>query len=137
MKLLPPDSKSIVSLSLFFTSELTTRRKRLISFAAIGPMILLLCGHAYSQGVGASGDLKGTVTDANRAVISSAKIVVVASETGLQRSTLTDDAGEYRMYGLAPTTYDVSAIFQGFETAIKKGVVVTVGETVIVDFQLN
>jgi hypothetical protein len=91
----------------------------------------------YAQGVGASGELKGTLTDPNRAAISGAKVVAVAVNTGLQRTAVTTDSGEYRLTGLAPASYDVSASFQGFETSLKKGVMLTVGETVVVDFQLG
>src|SRR5437773_939873 len=136
MKLLTPGSKRIPSLFLL-TSRINRMIRKGVSCIAPGVLVFILYGCAYGQGVGASGNLKGTVTDANRAVVSSAKIAVVASETVLQRTTLTDDAGEYGMYGLAPTIYDVSVAFQGFEPAVKKGIIVTVGETVIVDFQLN
>lgn len=102
---------------------------------AVAALIPLHC--AYAQGSGASCDIKGTVMDANRASVPNAKILIVATQTGLQRTISTDDAGEYHVSGLTPTTYDVSAEFQGFETALRKSVTVTVGETVIVDFQLS
>src|SRR5213593_251544 len=137
MKLMPPGMNHIASLVFPLTSGTRPLRKSVICLTTLGALVLIFFGRAYCQGVGASGDLKGTVTDANRAVVSGARVVVMASEMGLQRNTLTDDFGEYRVSGLAPTSYDVSVAFQGFETAVKKGIIVTVGETVIVDFQLN
>ena len=109
---------------------------KLIFLLALAITVIIPIDYAYAQGAGASGDIKGTVRDANNAVVSNARILVVATQTALQRTTLTDDSGEYRVSSLTPTTYDVSAEFQGFETAIQKGVTVRVGETVIVDFQL-
>src|SRR5437870_2855827 len=111
--------------------------QQLISFFGLTAVVVILSGPAHCQGVGASGDIKGMVTDANHATVPKVKILVVATQTGLQRSLLTDDAGEFWVTDLAPTTYDVSAEFQGFETAIQKNVTVTIGQTVIVDFQLS
>ena len=106
--------------------------QQLISFFGLTAVVVILSGPAHCQGVGASGDIKGMVTDANHATVPKVKILVVATQTGLQRSLLTDDAGEFWVTDLAPTTYDVSAEFQGFETAIQKNVTVTIGQTVIV-----
>ncbi len=111
--------------------------KRLICLLALAVTVLIPIGCACAQGAGASGDLKGTVTDPNHATVPNTKILVVATQTGLQRSVLTDSSGEYRVSGLTPTTYDVTAEFQGFETATQKSITVTVGETVVVDFQLS
>ncbi len=112
--------------------------KKSICLPTVGALaLLILVGRAYGQGAGASGDIKGTVTDPNHAAVPNARIVVVATQTGLQRIVFTDSSGEYRVPGLTPTTYDLTAEFQGFETASKKSVTVTVGETVLVDFQLS
>src|SRR5437773_7451014 len=109
----------------------------LFRLSVVSLLFVIAGGTARAQGVGASGELRGLVTDQNRATIAGAKIVATAAETGLQRSLIVSESGEYRFPNLPPATYDVSAAFQGFETAIKKGVIVTVGETVVLDFQLN
>lgn len=111
--------------------------QQLLRFLALGALGMAVCGRVYCQGVGASGDIKGSVTDANQAAVPRARILVVATQTGLLRRTVTDDAGAFRVADLTPTTYDVTAEFVGFERAIHKNVVVTVGQTVIVDFQLS
>lgn len=111
--------------------------KKFISLLGSGLLCLLLFGGAHAQGVGSSGDIKGTVTDPKGAVLPNAAVAVVGTETGLRRTAVTDDAGQYRVTNLPPATYDVSAELHGFDTALRKGVTVTIGETVLADFQLN
>ena len=43
----------------------------------------------------------------------------------------------YGMTGLAPASYEVSAAVPGFESQVWKNVVLNLGETVIVDFQMK
>jgi hypothetical protein len=111
--------------------------KKFICLLGSGLLCLLLFGGAHAQGVGSSGDIKGTVTDPNGAILPNAAIAVVRTETGLRRRAVTDDAGQYRVTNLPPATYDVSAELHGFDTAVRKGVTVTIGETVLADFQLK
>ncbi len=91
----------------------------------------------HAQGVGSSGNIKGTVTDANAANVPKATIVVVATQTGLRRTVETTVSGQYVVPGLSPATYDVSAEVRGFQTEVRKGVVVGIGQTALVDFQLK
>ncbi len=99
--------------------------------------LALASSAAYAQGVGASGDIKGTVTDPTGAVLPKATVAVVETERGFRRTTTTDDNGQYRVTGLPPATYDVSVEISGFQREVRKRVVVTVGETVVLDFQLK
>ncbi|HZE82280.1 MAG TPA: TonB-dependent receptor, partial [Candidatus Polarisedimenticolia bacterium] len=103
---------------------------------------LLLClvfatGVVHAQGVGASGDITGTVTDPSGAGIPKATILVVETDKGIQHTAETDTSGEYRLAGLAPATYDVTVKISGFQTAVQKGVILTVGATVVVDFHVK
>jgi len=90
-----------------------------------------------AQGVGASADLTRTVTDPVGAEVPNAKVTVTDAEKGLQRSVLTDEHGFYRVSGLAPSNYSVSVEHNGFQTEVSKGVVLTVGQTLVLDFHLK
>ena len=111
--------------------------KRLISLLGSGLLCLLLFGGAHAQGVGSSGEIKGTVIDPNGAVLTNVAVAVVGVETGFRRTAVTDDAGQYRVTNLPPATYDISAELHGFDTAVRKSVTVTIGERVLADFQLK
>jgi hypothetical protein len=101
--------------------------------------VLLLTGThlATAQGVGSSGDLRGTITDSSGAVLANATVRAVDTQTGLQRSATTDSAGEYRLTGLSPAAYDVSVQIAGFETQTQKGVIISVGEAAFANFRLK
>ncbi len=104
----------------------------------VGVLLWLLSpAHIQAQGVGASGDLKGTVTDPAGAVLPGATITLVDVARGLSRTETTDTQGEYLFAAVRPATYDLRAERTGFETQVKKGIVVSVGQTAIVDFTLK
>jgi hypothetical protein len=92
---------------------------------------------AHAQGVGASGEITGTVTDSSGGIMPKATITVVDTQTGLKRTATTNNSGQFRVAGLSPATYDVSAEMAGFATEIRKSVTVAVGQIVISDFKLN
>jgi hypothetical protein len=91
----------------------------------------------HAQGVGSSGDINGTITDPTGAVVPKVNVTAVETDRGTHHTGISDDRGQYRITGLSPSTYDVTAQIAGFGAEIQKGVVVTVGTTTIVDFRLN
>jgi hypothetical protein len=99
--------------------------------------VLLAAGAASGQGVGASGTVSGTVTDPSGAVVPKATIIAVETARGIRYSATTDQTGQYRLTGLLPASYNVTAQMAGFQTVTQQGVLVTVGGSVIVDFRLQ
>ena len=73
---------------------------------------------AAAQGVGSSGDIRGTVTDPAGALVPKATIVAEDTEKGIRRTSVTDENGQYEFPGLPPTAYTVTAKFSGFQTEI-------------------
>lgn len=92
---------------------------------------------ASAQGVGASADLIGTVTDPSGGNVPNAKVTVIDTAKGVKRSIVTDEHGSYRVSGLAPASYKVSVEHAGFQTEVVSGVVLTVGQTLDLDFHLK
>jgi hypothetical protein len=92
---------------------------------------------SHAQGVGASGEISGTVIDPAGAAIPNAKVTVSDVEKGLKRSVLADSSGQYRVAGLPPSHYRVSAEYTSFQTEVQTDVVVTVGQVVALDFHLK
>ena len=111
------------------------RSTRLLACALF--CLFLAAGMAHAQGVGASGNINGTVTDPSGAAIPHVAITALETDRGIQYTSASDDAGRYQFVGLPPATYDVTAQVSGFQTVVQKSVVVTVGGTAIVDFQLK
>src|ERR1700723_2767518 len=92
---------------------------------------------AHAQGVGSSGEISGTVIDASGGVLPKATINVIETQTGLKRTAMTNDTGQFRIVGLSPATYDVSAQMAGFATEIRRGLTVAIGQTVTSDFKMK
>jgi hypothetical protein len=92
---------------------------------------------AYGQGVGTSGEITGTVTDSAGGLLLKATVNVVDPQTGLKRTAMTNGSGQFRVPGLSPAAYDVSAEMAGFATEIRRGVTVAIGQTVVSDFKLK
>ncbi|MGZ4845058.1 MAG: outer membrane beta-barrel protein, partial [Candidatus Angelobacter sp.] len=110
---------------------------RLVHLLRIFLACLLLTGMVYAQGVGASGDIKGTVTDPSGAVVTNANVTATDVAKGIKHTVATDNSGQYRLTGLQPATYSVSVSKSGFQSEIAKSVVVNVGQTSTVDFPMK
>lgn len=110
---------------------------RSFKILSISLICLFITGLVCAQGLGASGEMKGTVTDPSGAIVANATVTVTDVARGIKRTVTTDATGEYRVPGLAPATYSVSVSKSGFQPEIAKAVVVTIGQTSSVDFHLK
>ncbi len=70
------------------------------------------------------GTLRGTVEDSSGARVPSAAIVVQSQASGLQRTAMADDRGEFRVDDLPPGAYRVLASKPGFAPAASDATVV-------------
>ena len=77
----------------------------------------------FAQGVGASGDIKGKVSDTTGAIMQNVAVAVEDTDRGVRRAGTTDFAGQYLITGLPPAIYHVSAAMPGFESQLHKNVV--------------
>jgi hypothetical protein len=79
------------------------------------------------------GTILGTVTDSTGASIVGAKVVIRNVDTGVERTTETNDAGQYRVPELQVGTYEVTVTKGGFQRSVTKGVVLDVAAERVVD----
>src|ERR1051326_566972 len=98
---------------------------------------MLLSGMVFAQGIGASGDIRGTVTDPSGAVVTGANVTATDIAKGIKHTVATDANGQYRLAGLQPATYSLSVSKSGFQSELAKNVVVNVGQTSTVDFPMK
>ena len=98
---------------------------------------LLLSGLAFAQGLGASGDIKGTVTDPSGAVVNDASVTATDIARGIKHTVTTDANGQFRFAALPPTAYSLSVSKSGFQSEVAKNIVVTVGQTNTVNFPMK
>jgi Carboxypeptidase regulatory-like domain/TonB dependent receptor len=108
--------------------------------AGIVAVLLLCCAvapSAHAQGVGASGSIRGTVTDATGAVVPHAAVEVLDVDRGQTYDTFTDASGQYQFNSLQPATYSVTAHNTGFQTETQTGLSLNIGQVAVVDFHLK
>ena len=98
---------------------------------------LLLAGMAFGQGLGTSGDIRGTVTDPSGAVVSNAVVTATNVDKGIKHSVNTDANGQFFITGLPPAVYSVSVTKSGFQPEVAKSVVVNIGQSLIVNFPMK
>lgn len=101
-----------------------------------GLSLLLLATHSLAQ-TGATGAIRGTVTDATGAVVPGAEVRVTSVATGEKRAARTQDDGTYVLPLLPPGEYAVEAAMSGFRTTARAGVIVTVTETTVLPIRLE
>src|SRR5579871_131918 len=99
--------------------------------------LLAMSVMVYAQGVGSSGDIRGVVRDPSGAVLPNVSVTATDTATGYQRTTTTDNSGQYHFPGLPPATYDVMTKASGFATEVRKAMTVGVGRIVTADFALK
>src|SRR5690242_19874488 len=96
-----------------------------------GLLLLSLKLTAYPQGTTAV--ISGIIRDQTGAVLPGVSVQVTNRDTGVSRTTMTDEAGRYRVSALDAGTYTVQGSLSWFRTVVKDGVTLTVGSQVVVD----
>jgi hypothetical protein len=84
-----------------------------------------------------AGRIVGTVTDPNRAVVPSAKVVITNTGTNQAQYLTTNSAGEFVLTPADPGFYNVAISASGFGTSDVNGVQVLVGQSARVDVELK
>jgi|GEM_PF-407005 len=79
----------------------------------------------------------GLVGDASGAAIPGARVAVRNVETNVDRTILTDEAGNYTLTNLPPGSYELTAEAQGFRRAVQRGIVLQVGQALRLDMKLE
>src|SRR5437764_7424754 len=83
------------------------------------------------------GAISGSVTDASGAIIPGAAVTATDTATGSKLTATTTAAGIYSFVSLPPGAYEVSASQKGFETTLRKGVIVTVDQSTTVNLSMK
>ena len=91
----------------------------------------MLSGQTYQGGI------RGTVTDAQGASITSVKVVLADQATNVSRSTVTNSTGEYVFNAVDPATYSITAESPNFKKYLRQNVTVAAEQAVTVDFQMQ
>lgn len=108
-------------------------RNSLRTWLLLSVAALFAVGTAGAQT--STGNLRGTVTDAQGTPTADAQVTARDLETNVQRSATTSSTGFYYLGGLRPARYELSVRRLGFAQQTRT-VQLQIGQTLDVDFQL-
>ena len=124
-----------MSSSEYNTAAVT--RRALTALRITGMLLLsLLFAHAPASAQLTSGTISGTIVDQTTAALPGTTVTMTNTGTGLIRTVVTNERGFYEAPNLPLGNYEVSASLQGFGTAVRQDVQLTVGRTVVIDMAL-
>src|SRR5262245_21371462 len=103
----------------------------------LGIIFILTCSlNAAPQSQISSGDVRGIVVDTTGALIAGASVVLTHAETGLQRRTWAGESGEWSIFALAPSAYQLRVDADGFAPHTQF-IRVGVGQTLSLEVRLH
>jgi hypothetical protein len=102
-----------------------------------GLLAALLLPTAIAFGQLTSGNITGTVFDPTGATVPNANVVVMNQATGVQNTTNTTSAGDYRFENLPVGRYTLTVTATGFDKAEVRDVNVTLNQTLTTNFNLT
>lgn len=97
--------------------------------------LFLMASLALAQATG--GVILGTVSDTTGGIIPGATITVKNLSTGIAYKIVTDELGGYRVPGLPPGDYEVTAELEGFKTEVVTGIKLAVGQQAVINVTLE
>src|SRR5260370_17103714 len=91
--------------------------------ACLNLLFGLLIGVASNESARAQsvyGAISGLITDSSSAIVANAKVTLVNEGTGIQRSVLSNNTGEYVFSQVIPGAYSIGLDAPGFKTVYRK-----------------
>jgi hypothetical protein len=104
-------------------TQLVARALHFFVCASMVAALAATCNAQFTASIG------GTVKDSSGALISGANVTVTNNETGKTQQTVTGDEGFFRVSGLPPGTYTVSADAGGFKKKVIENLLLHAEET--------
>src|SRR5579875_3103255 len=89
-------------------------------------LLALLAGTGYLGSQAVNATLLGTVTDASGAVVIDARVLATEVNTGVSRSSQTNNSGNYTFPDLPPGQYSVTVESPGFKRDVRQNITVIV-----------
>jgi hypothetical protein len=110
-------------------------KKISIALSAMLVCLALFAVSAFSQQITAT--ISGTITDPAGAVVAGATVAATSVETGLAKTALTNDDGNYTITFLPPGSYNITVNKTGFEQITRENIKLEVAQTASIDITLG
>src|SRR5437016_5859528 len=91
---------------------------------------IIISSSAFAQSV--TGNISGSVTDPNGAVVAGASVTLVNDQTKDKRDQVTNDSGRFNFASVQPGVYSLKIEHQGFETLLRTKVVLSANEALAI-----
>ncbi len=111
-----------------------------MSMRLVAVALTIACASVWNAAVFAqqtNGTILGRVLDAQGAAVPGVSVTAKNPQTGYIRTVVSDTGGVYRLSALPVGQYEITVELAGFNTLERKGIVVSVGQTLTVDFELR
>ena len=86
-------------------------------------IVLMACGNVWAQ---ATAQISGAVQDQSGAVLPGVEVTATQTETGVRRTTVTNETGTYVLPNLPLGSYRLETALPGFRTFVQTGIVLQV-----------
>ena len=101
-------------------------RHRLVEIPASALLVVLLSVTSVAAQAVSTAQVNGTVKDPSGAGLPGVTVTATQTDTGLMRTTVTDDTGSYILQNLPVGPYRLEAELQGFRKFVQTGIVLQV-----------
>ena len=118
-------------------TTVSTRVRRFGIWRGAGLIISIMLLTAPLAMAQATGTINGRVLDPGDAVLPGVTVTAVNLDTGVTRTTVTNELGAYSMPGLDPGAYSITTELAGFTPAKQDRVTLALNTTITVDFTLT
>src|SRR3989454_7441140 len=98
-------------------------------------VIALASGLMFGQSFSAA--ITGVVRDATGAVLPGVSVTAKHTDSGLTRTVLSSETGDYRMPSLPVGEYEMTAELSGFKQQVRRGINLVVTQEAVVNFTLE
>jgi hypothetical protein len=107
------------------------RMKRVVFSIWNGSLILVLgCAGLWAQ---ATAEISGSVRDQSGAVLPGVEVTATQIDTGIRRSSITNETGSYALPNLPLGPYRFEAVLPGFRAFVQTGIVLQVNSNPVIN----
>src|SRR5437870_4812730 len=103
-------------------------------FVFVLPVFIAVTGDGWTQ---STAQISGTVKDATGAVLPGVEVTATQTETGIARSTISNETGGYDLPNLPLGPYKLEAALAGFRTLVQTGIVLQVNSNPVINVTLE
>src|SRR5207244_2253439 len=97
-------------------------------------IVLMACGNVWAQ---ATAQISGAVQDQSGAVLPGVEVTATQTETGVRRTTVTNETGTYVLPNLSLGAYKLEAVLPGFRSFLQTGIVLQVNSNPAINIVLQ